>query len=251
VTNIKPWYILATGAVLATGIGWVVLSGDDAGDAIGAAGSTATTAAPATTSGESTTTTTTTTTTTSAPKVPTTAEIQSASLLFSWPVDFTKTAVITSVPDWGTVEVGRRYSVDIEVEGICDNVNNCIQQSIPHVASPAIQQTPSETLELSDWTMSGDRWTNTMIGYHVSASYGDSGTCVYEWIEEWDIVITNAVSNGDSWLATEFEGAMRRTQRVEPGRSALAIANGYCAATDWNQVGDWDVHAIRNMAPTA
>ena len=240
--NTKTRYLLAAATALTLALA-------ACGDSTGTSGSTASTTAPATTIGGATTTSP--PTTTAAAKVPTTAEIQSAFLLFSWPVDFTKTAVITAVPDWGTVEVGRQYSIDLEVEGICDNENNCIQQSIPHVAGPAIQQTPSEPLELSDWEMNGDRWSNTMVGYHVSASYGDGGTCVYEWIEDWDIVLTNAVSNGDTWLATEFEGTMRRTQRIDPGRSALAITNGYCTAADWNQVGDWDVHSVRNIAPTA
>ena len=182
-------------------------------------------------------------TTTVAFRTPTEADIRGASLLFIWPVDATKTETLIPPPD--PFEVGYIYMFDLEVEGITDDAGNYAQVSRPHF--PIFGFTVVGELEAWPWEPRGDRWVATPSGYYVSADYGDENICIYEWIEDWDIQLTDAVQNGNTWLATAFEGTMVRTEQLDADQSAVGIANGYCPSYEASD--RWSVTSTRDMAP--
>ncbi len=177
---------------------------------------------------------------------PTEAQARSAALLFDWPVTFTKTETVVPSPI-GDLPDGAQYMITLEVEGICDDTDNCIQESNAHVDNPLWRWTITEPLVDSLWALANDRWTIGMAGYYLSADYGRGNTCIYAWTEEWDIQVTDAVQNGNAWLATAFSGTMLRSEGLDASRSAQAIANEYCP--EYQNVTKWDADSTRVMAP--
>ena len=144
------------------------------------------------------------------------------------------------------MENGTVYMIDFEVEGICDD-SSCIQESHAHVDNPWWAWTITEPLNDAEWVRVGDRWTIDMDGYFLSADYGGGNACIYAWNEVWDIEITDAVQNGNIWLATAFDGTMMRSEGLDPGRSAQAIGNGYCP--EYQTATQWDAESTRVQTP--
>jgi len=180
------------------------------------------------------------------PQEPTEAQARSAALLFDWPVTFTKTETVVASPI-GDLPNGAQYMITLEVEGICDDADNCIQESNAHVDNPLWGWTITEPLVDSLWALANSRWTIGMAGYYLSADYGNGNTCIYAWTEEWDIQVTDAVQNGNAWLGTGFSGTMVRSEGLDPGKSAQGIANEYCP--EYQNVTKWDADSTRVMAP--
>jgi hypothetical protein len=173
---------------------------------------------------------------------PTEEEIHSAALLFDWPVTFTKIATIVPSPI-GEMDDGTVYMITLEVEGICDDASNCIQESNAHVDNPAWGWTITEPLVDAVWSFANGRWAITMDGAYLSAEYGNGNACIYAWSEAWDIEVSDAVQNGDGWLATAFSGTMVRSEGLDPARSAQGIANGYCP--EYQNVTEWKAESVR------
>jgi hypothetical protein len=184
-------------------------------------------------------------TTATAARQPTEAETRSAALLFDWDVTFTKTATVVT-PPVGEMANGTVYMIDLEIEGVCDDAS-CIQESHAHVDNPWWGWTITEPLVDSEWVFANDRWTIAMDGYYLSAGYGAGNDCIYAWNEQWDIQVTEAVQNGNIWLATGFMGTMVRSEGLDQVRSALAIGNGYCPP--YQGETKWDAASTRVMAP--
>jgi hypothetical protein len=160
-------------------------------------------------------------------------------MLFDWPVTFTKAATVVPAPT-GDIPDGTQYMIVLEVEGVCDDDGNCIQQSTPHVDNWGWRI--MEEIQPYEWTAEGDRWTNTMYGYFLSSEIPDLGViCIYEWIEEWDVQLTDAVQDGEAWLATAFAGTMIRTEQLDLARSV-----GDCAP--YAGVDEWMAESERVLA---
>lgn len=171
---------------------------------------------------------------------PTAEQLRSAALLFDWPVTFTKTSTIIPAP-FGELDDGVQYMITLEVEGVCDDQGNCLQESHAHVDTFFYDL--SEPLVDGVWELVDGRWHIIMDGYYVSAEYPDGTSCIYAWNEEWDIEVTDAVANGESWLATAFTGTMIRSEALDLARSV-----GSCPA--YEAIAEWSVDASRSIAPT-
>ena len=107
---------------------------------------------------------------------------------------------------------------------ITDDAGNYAEYSRPHF--PIFEWTVVGELDAWPWAADGDRIKATITGYYVSADYGGGNICIYEWIEDWDIQLTDAVQNGDAWLATAFEGTMLRIEQPPPTSRAAALPDG-------------------------
>ncbi len=160
-----------------------------------------------------------------------TPDLEAAALPSEWTFTASSTSIDIAPPEpIQPLPIGSEMGGTLQMSETCAGADCSYTTVVDVTPLTVIGESPA-----IEWVHQGTRWTLAGTTSILSSST-DQSTCIYTWVENWDITITDAVFDGERWIATAFNGTRQQGSSLDPSQST-GFCSPYQDLTTWTATG--------------